>query len=467
VDSGDRKPRGLQGQGRLSGRYDLPVKRYHVTTFGCQMNAHDSERIKGLLESLGLGEAVSQEEADVIVFNTCTVREKPDQRFAAHLAQAAALKRSDPDRVIAVGGCYAEAQRERIFQLYPYIDVAFGPGSIPHLADWIGAGGLGVPRGRFAEWSHFAGELPARRERAFQAWVQISMGCNSVCSYCIVPAVRGREQSRRPGEIVAEVASLAADGVREVTLLGQNVNSWGRDLLPGVRTEFGELLRAVDAVPGIERIRFTSPHPKDFRKPVIEAMADCAAVCEHTHLPLQSGSTRVLKRMRRTYGRERYLALVDRLRDAIPDLALTTDIIAGFPGETEEDFRETLEVVEEVRYDGAFTFVYSPRRGTEAAAMPDQVPEEVRRERVERLIDVVQRIARERNEERVGRVEEVLVEGPSRTEPTLLRGRTRRNTTVVFRGQAKAGELVPVRIEGATSTTLRGTEAALAAALPQ
>jgi tRNA-2-methylthio-N6-dimethylallyladenosine synthase len=428
------------------------------------MNAHDSERIKGLLESLGLGEAVTQDEADVIVFNTCTVREKPDQRFAAHLAQAAALKKADPERIIAVGGCYAEAQRERIFELYPYVDVAFGPGSIPHLADWIGAGGIGVARGRFAEWSHFAGDLPARRERAFQAWVQISMGCNSVCSYCIVPAVRGREQSRRPGEIVAEVTSLAADGVREVTLLGQNVNSWGRDLLPDFRTEFGELLRAVDGVDGIDRIRFTSPHPKDFREPVIEAMAECAAVCEHTHLPLQSGSTRVLKRMRRTYGRERYLALAERLRAAIPDLALTTDIIVGFPGETEDDFRETLEVVEEVRYDGAFTFVYSPRQGTEAAGMPDQIAEEVKRERIERLIEVVQRIARERNEERVGGVEEVLVEGPSRTEPELRRGRTRRNTTVNFRGEAEAGELVPVRIEAATSTTLTGTAAAAVAA---
>jgi tRNA-2-methylthio-N6-dimethylallyladenosine synthase len=440
------------------------VKRYHVTTFGCQMNAHDSERIKGMLESLGLGEATSQEEADVIVFNTCTVREKPDQRFAAHLAQAAALKRADPERVIAVGGCYAEAQRERVFELYPYVDVAFGPGSIPHLADWIGAGGLGVERGRFAEWDSFAGDLPARRERAFQAWVQISMGCNSVCSYCIVPAVRGREQSRRPGEIVAEVTALAADGVREVTLLGQNVNSWGRDLLPDIRTEFGELLRSVDEVPGIERIRFTSPHPKDFREPVVAAMAECAAVCEHTHLPLQSGSSRVLKRMRRTYGRERYLALVDRLRDAIPDLALTTDVIVGFPGETEGDFCETLEVVEEVRYDGAFTFVYSPRRGTEAAAMPDQIPEEVKRQRIERLIDVVQRIARERNEQRVGRVEEVLAEGPSRTDPTLLRGRTRRNTTVNFSGDAEPGALVPVRIESATSTTLAGTAEAVALA---
>ncbi len=439
------------------------MRRYHVTTFGCQMNAHDSERIKGLLESLGLGEALSKEEADVLVFNTCTVREKPDRRFAAHLAQAAALKRADPERVIAVGGCYAEAQRERIFELYPYVDVAFGPGSIPHLAEWIGAGGMGVPRGSFADWRHFAGDLPARRERAFQAWVQISMGCNSVCSYCIVPAVRGKEQSRRPDEILAEVTRLASDGVREVTLLGQNVNSWGRDLLPDVRTDFGELLRAVDAVEGIERIRFTSPHPKDFREPVIAAIAECDAVCEHTHLPLQSGSTRVLKRMRRTYSRERYLALAERLRTAIPDLALTTDVIVGFPGETEDDFRETLEVVEQMRYDGAFTFVYSPRAGTEAAAMAGQVPEEIKRERIERLVAVVQRIARERNEERIGGVEEVLVEGPSRTDPELLRGRTRRNTTVNFEGEAGPGELIPVRIESATSTTLAGTAASVLA----
>jgi tRNA-2-methylthio-N6-dimethylallyladenosine synthase len=440
------------------------MRRYHVTTFGCQMNAHDSERIKGLLESVGLGEALSQEEADVIVFNTCTVREKPDQRFAAHLAQAAALKRADPEKVIAVGGCYAEAQRERIFALYPYVDVAFGPGSIPHLADWLGAGGYGVPAGRFAEWHNFAGDLPARRERPFQAWVQVSMGCNSKCSYCIVPAVRGREQSRRPGDIVAEVTALARDGVRELTLLGQNVNSWGRDLLPEIRTEFGELLRAVDAVEGIERIRFTSPHPKDFREPVIAAMGECRAVCEHTHLPLQSGSTRILKAMRRTYSRERFVALAERLREAIPDLALTTDLIVGFPGETEDDFEQTLEAVEEVGFEGAFTFVFSPRTGTEAATMPDQVPEELKRERIERLIDVVQRVAHERNQERIGGVEEVLVEGPSRTDSSSLRGRTRRNTTVNFHGRAAAGTLVDVQIEGATSTTLRGTEAALVAA---
>jgi tRNA-2-methylthio-N6-dimethylallyladenosine synthase len=299
------------------------------------------------------------------------------------------------------------------------------------------------------------------RERRFSAWVQVSMGCNSVCSYCIVPAVRGREQSRRPGEIVAEVERLVADGVREITLLGQNVNSWGRDLAPDLHTEFGELLRACDAVEGIERIRFTSPHPKDFRAPVIAAIAECDSVCEHVHLPLQSGSTRVLKAMRRTYSRERYLALVDRLRGAIPDLALGTDVIVGFPGETEEDFRETLEVVDAVGFDSAFTFVYSPRAGTEAAEMPDQVPDEVKRERMERLVQAVQRCAAARNANRVGLVEEVLVEGPSRTDPALLRGRTRRNTTVNFSGTAAPGDLVAVTIEEATSTTLRGRETTL------
>jgi tRNA-2-methylthio-N6-dimethylallyladenosine synthase len=276
--------------------------------------------------------------------------------------------------------------------------------------------------------------------------------------------VRGREVSRRPGEILAEVEQLAREGVRELTLLGQNVNSWGRDLAPGVNTDFGELLRAVDAVDGIERVRFTSPHPKDFREPVIQAMAECAAVCEHAHLPAQSGSTRVLRAMRRTYSRERYIALAARLRDAVPDLALTTDLIVGFPGETEEDFRETLSLVEEVGFDGAFTFLFSPRQGTEAATMPDQVTEDVKRERIERLVDVVQRVAETRNRNRIGRVEQVLVEGPSRTDQALLRGRTRRNTTVNFAGDVPAGELVDVLVEQATSMTLRGREAARVAA---
>jgi tRNA-2-methylthio-N6-dimethylallyladenosine synthase len=429
------------------------------------MNAHDSERIKGMLEELGLGEAPSQEEADVLVFNTCTIREKPDQKFAAHLAQAAAVKRRSPDKLIAVGGCYAEAQRERLFQLYPYVDVAFGPGSIPHLGEWLGAGGHGLARGSFGiDERSFAGELPMHRDRAFQAWVQISMGCNSKCAYCIVPAVRGREVSRRPGDVVAEVTRLAAEGVREVTLLGQNVNSWGRDLAPEIHTEFGELLRACDAIDGIERIRFTSPHPKDFRRPVIEAMAECETVCEHAHLPLQSGSSRILKAMRRTYTRERYLRLVDELRSGIPDLALGTDLIVGFPGETEADFHETITAVEGVGFDSAFTFVYSLRGGTEAAAMPDQIPDDLKRDRIERLVEVVQRTAAARNAQRVGRIEQVLVEAPSRTDPTLLRGRTRRNTTVNFSGDAEPGELVDVLIGEATSTTLRGAQAARVAA---
>jgi tRNA-2-methylthio-N6-dimethylallyladenosine synthase len=440
------------------------MRRYHVTTFGCQMNAHDSERIKGMLESLGLGEAAAPEEADVVVFNTCTIREKPDTRLAAYLGDAGARKRQRPDLVVAVGGCYAEAQRERIFEQYPFVDVAFGPGSIPHLGQWISAGGFALERGKFGTHDHFAADLPRQVDGRFQAWVQVSMGCNSKCAYCIVPAVRGREQSRRPGDVVAEVTRLASSGVREITLLGQNVNSWGRDLAPAIRTEFGELLRACDAIEGIDRIRFTSPHPKDFRTPVIAAMAECTSVCEHVHLPAQSGSSRVLKAMRRTYDRSRYLRLVETLRGAIPDLAIGTDLIVGFPGETDTDFEQTLSLVEEVEFDSAFTFIYSPRAGTEAAAMPEQVPEPVKHERLESLVAVVQRVAAARNAARVGRVEEVLVEGPSRTDAALWRGRTRRNTTVNFSGHAVPGELVDVLVDGSTSATLRGRVASLAAA---
>ncbi len=440
------------------------MRRYHVTTFGCQMNAHDSERIKGMLESLGLGEAAAPDEADVVVFNTCTIREKPDTRLAAYLGNAGAMKRERPDVVVAVGGCYAEAQRERIFELYPFVDVAFGPGSIPHLGDWIAAGGFAVERGRFGTHEHFAADLPTRGERRFQAWVQVSMGCNSACAYCIVPAVRGREQSRRPGEILAEVTRLSESGVREITLLGQNVNSWGRDLRPDVEIEFGALLRACDAVSGIERIRFTSPHPKDFRTPVVAAIAECPSVCEHVHLPAQSGSSRILKAMRRTYDRARYLRLVETLREAVPDLALGTDLIVGFPGESDADFEETLSLVDEVRFDSAFTFIYSPRAGTEAASLPNAVPDDLKHERLEILVDRVQRSAAERNAERIGGVEEVLVEGRSRTDTSLARGRTRRNTVVNFAGPAAPGDLVDVLIEDATSTTLRGRVSSLVAA---
>src|SRR5665811_336646 len=287
------------------------------------------------------------------------------------------------------------------------------------------------------------------------------MGCNSVCSYCIVPTVRGKQMSRPVPEIVAEIERLAVDGVREITLLGQNVNSYGRDLPVGERMDFASLLRACDRTPGIERIRFTSPHPKDFRSDVIAAMAECVSVCEHAHLPAQAGSSRILKAMRRTYDRERFLVLVAEMRSAIPDLAITTDLIVGFPGETDEDFEQTLSLVESAGFDGAYTFVYSPRYDTEAASLPDQVPEEIKRERIERLIELVQRTARDRNERRIGGVEQVLVERQSRTDSTLLRGRTRRNTTVNFAGTARAGELVDVLVEAASSTTLRGTQVVL------
>ncbi len=424
------------------------------------MNAHDSERIKGMLEELGLGEAPELAQADVMVLNTCTIREKAESRLAAHLGLAKALKDADPGRLLAVGGCFAEVQRERLFEQFPQVDFAFGPGLIAKLGEWLASERNGAASGSFGtgEERRFAAELPGRRERPFQAWVQISMGCNSVCSYCIVPTVRGKEMSRMPGEILVEVERLAADGVREITLLGQNVNSYGRDLPAAERKTFAELLRVCDQVDGIERIRFTSPHPKDFRGDVIAAMAECDSVCEHAHLPAQSGSNRILKAMRRTYDRERFLALVAKMRAAISDLAVSTDLIVGFPGETDEDFAQTLSLVEQAGFDGAYTFVFSPRYSTEAASLPDQVPAEVKRERIGRLIELVQETASERNAKRVGGIEQVLVEGKSRTDEALLSGRTRRNTTVNFTGTAGPGELVDVRIEAATSTTLRGSQ---------
>ena len=432
------------------------MKRYHVTTFGCQMNEHDSERMRGMLESLGYEEAPERGEADLILFNTCSIREKADDRFLAHLGEAKRLKREDPSRVVGVGGCWAQSVKEEVFARFPFVDVAFGPGQVHKLAEFLTSDSL-TAQGYF-EFEGFTGRLPAKRAREFQGWVQISVGCNCVCSYCIVPSTRGREVSRPPGELVEEVRRLAADGVREVTLLGQNVNSYGRDLPREERVTFAELLALVDAVEGIERIRYTSPHPKDMRADVIKAHAELPALCEHIHLPLQSGSSAVLKRMRRTYTRERYLERVALIREHVPDCALTTDIIVGFPGETEEDFEQTLAVAEEVGYDGAFTFIYSPRRGTEAAGLGDQVPHEVKVARMERLVEVIQRRAHERAQRFVGRTLEVLVEGPSRTDPTRLRGRSRHNKVVNFTGLASAGEFVQVEVTGATSQTLLGHE---------
>jgi tRNA-2-methylthio-N6-dimethylallyladenosine synthase len=432
------------------------VKRYHVTTFGCQMNEHDSERMKGMLESLGYSEAAERDEADLILFNTCSIREKADNRLVGHLGEAKRLKNEDPTRVIGVGGCWAQSLKDEVFQQFPFVDVAFGPGQIPRLAEFLTSDSL-TAQGYF-EFESFPGHLPPKREREFQGWMQISVGCNCRCSYCIVPSTRGREVSRPAAELVEEAQRLAGDGVRELTLLGQNVNSYGRDLPKDAKTTFSELLRMIDAVDGIDRLRYTSPHPKDMREDVILAHAELPSLCEHIHLPLQAGSSRILKAMRRTYNRERYMDRVALIREHVPDCAITTDIIVGFPGETEADFQETLEVAEEVGYDSAFTFIYSPRRGTEAADMEEQVPHEVKRERMERLVEVVQRRATERAQRFVGRTMDVLVEGPSRTDPAKLRGRTRHNKTVNFHGTAQPGELVEVEIESATSTTLAGEE---------
>ncbi len=437
-------------------------KRYHVTTFGCQMNEHDSERIKGMLDSLGYAEAREPEHADLLLFNTCSIRENADNRFVARLGQAKRLKAERPERIVGVGGCWAQSVKEEVFRRFPFVDVAFGPGQVHKLAEFLTSDSI-TAQGYF-EFEGFTGELPAKRAREFQAWVQISVGCNCVCSYCIVPSTRGREVSRPSEDLVSEISELARDGVCEVTLLGQNVNSYGRDLPRERRLPFAELLRQIDAIPGIERIRYTSPHPKDMREDVIRAHAELPSLCEHIHLPLQSGSTPVLKRMRRTYSRERYLDRVAMIREHVPDCALTTDIIVGFPGESEQDFEQTLEVAEEVGYDGAFTFVYSPRRGTEAATLPDQVPHEVKVARMERLVEVVQRRAAERAQRFVGRSLEVLVEGPSRTDPTRLRGRSRHNKVVNFTGLARAGETVEVEISAATSQTLSGEESILARA---
>jgi tRNA-2-methylthio-N6-dimethylallyladenosine synthase len=438
------------------------VKRFHVTTFGCQMNEHDSERMKGMLESIGYAETTERGDADLILFNTCSIREKADERFVARLNEAAALKRRDPERLIGVGGCWAQSVKDQVFRDYPFVDVAFGPGQVHKLAEFLTSESL-TAQG-FFEFEGFTGRLPAKRARDFQGWIQISAGCQMQCSFCIVPSTRGREVSRPLEELVDEVRALAAEGVTEVTLLGQNVNSYGTRLRP-VKRSFAELLREVDAIDGIDRLRYTSPHPSHMGEDVIRCHAELASVCEHIHLPLQSGSSRVLKRMRRTYTRERFLDRVALIREHVSDCAITTDIIVGFPGETEADFEETLSLVEEVGFDGAFTFIYSPRRGTEAATFVDDfVDHAVSVTRMERLVEAVQRRARERAQRFVGRTLEVLVEGTSRTDPSKLRGRCRHNKVVNFTGVAAPGDTVPVTITGATSQTLAG-EASLLSAL--
>jgi tRNA-2-methylthio-N6-dimethylallyladenosine synthase len=399
------------------------------------MNNHDSERLAGLLESAGYVAAPAGGQADVVVFNTCAVRENADNRLYGNLGHLRPVKAAHPGMQIAVGGCLAQKDRAEIVRRAPWVDVVFGThnlGSLPVLLE----------RARHNQAAQveikeslevFPSSLPARRDSAYAAWVSVSVGCNNTCTFCIVPSLRGTEVDRRPGEVLAEVAALAAEGVVEVTLLGQNVNSYGVQF--GDRTAFGKLLRACGGIDGLERLRFTSPHPRDFTSDVIAAMAQTPVVCPQLHMPLQSGSDRVLRAMRRSYRSARYLSILHEVRSAIPDAAISTDIIVGFPGETEQDFEATLEVVRRARFASAFTFQYSPRPGTPAAGMPDQVPKEVVSERYQRLVRLQEEISWEQNRELVGRAVEVLVsEGEGRKDEATARmsGRARDGRLVHF-----------------------------------
>ena len=455
---------------------------YFVRTFGCQMNEHDSERIAGLLEADGYRATTRAEDADVVVLNTCCIRENADNRLYGNLGHLKTVKQQRPGMQIVVGGCLAQKDRDLIRERAPHVDVVFGTHNVHRAGELLAAARDGGPVTEIwdetdpADADAFPSALPVRREVPYAAWVTIQIGCDNNCAFCIVPAVRGREISRPLHDIVAEVERAAADGVIEVTLLGQNVNSYGRDLSLAARRsgdtsvrarpQFAELLRQVAAVDGIRRVRYTSPHPKDLRADTIAAMAECAAVCEHLHLPLQAGSDRVLAAMHRGYTAARYLERLAAARAAIPDLAVTTDIIVGFPGETDDDFERTLEVVAEAAYDSAYTFVYSPRPGTEAAARTDEfVPAAVTAERFERLRVVVERSALARHLAQVGRRAEVLVEGPSRKDPAVTTGRTRQNKLVHFHTERplRPGTLAEVNVTAAAPHHLTGELVAVTA----
>jgi tRNA-2-methylthio-N6-dimethylallyladenosine synthase len=414
------------------------------------MNEHDSERIAGLLAAQGMEATDDLDTADVVVLNTCCIRENADNKLYGHLGHLKALKDRRPDLQIAVGGCLAQKDRDLVVERAGHVDVVFGTHNLAHAPALLAeAARTGAPVVEILEEHEaYPSALPARREIDHAAWVTIQIGCDNSCAFCIVPAVRGAEVSRRTGDIVREVTELARDGVSEITLLGQNVNSYGRDLGAGQWSpQFADLLRAVDAIDGIERVRYTSPHPKDLRSETAVAMAECSSVCEHLHLPVQSGSDAVLAGMRRGYTATRYLEKLAMARATIPDLAVTTDIIVGFPGETEADFVATLDLVDAADYDAAYTFVFSPRPGTRAAAMvADFVPDAVARERMDRLTALVERHALARHEARVGRIEEVLVEGPSKRDPAVAAGRTRQNKLVHFAASLPAGTTARVEI---------------------
>lgn len=418
-------------------------------TFGCQMNAHDSEKLAGILRSVGFLEA-GEEEADFLLFNTCTVRENANKRLYGRLGQAGARKKKDPERMIAICGCMMQEAEEveKIKKSYPFVDLVFGTHNIYRLAELLSQCFLShkMVVEVWEDTDRVVEDLPSQRKYPFKSGVNIMFGCNNFCSYCIVPYVRGRERSREPEEICQEIMGLVQDGVVEVMLLGQNVNSYGKTLAHPI--SFARLLKQVEKIPGLERIRFMTSHPKDLSDELIEVMQESKKICPHLHLPLQSGSSRILERMNRKYTKERYLDLAFKIKAAIPQISLTTDIIVGFPGETEEDFLETIDVVEKVGFDSAFTFIYSKRTGTPAASMADQVPEEVVKDRFDRLLKVVQATAAKGSGRQLGQTEKVLVEEVNDHDPRLVTGRLGNNTVVHFPGDASLiGKIVDVHLD--------------------
>ena len=433
--------------------------KYKINTYGCQMNEHDSELLAGMLTEMGYAPTESDEEADVILFNTCCVRDNAERRVSGNIGALAGLKRSRPDLVIGVCGCMMQQEgvAEKLLRLRPYIDLVFGTHNLhrfPQLLHNAIASGHRVVEVDQSTAGRIAEHLPQRRANAFQGYLTIMYGCNNFCSYCIVPYVRGRERSRTIADIAAEAENMAASGTKEIMLLGQNVNSFG------LGSENGEtvpqLLHALDGV--VPRIRFMTSHPKDLSDALIEEMAHSKSVCPQFHLPVQSGSDRILQEMNRHYTREHYLERVRALRSAIPNVGLTTDIIAGFPGETDAEFEDTLSLVEQVRYDSAYTFIYSPRQGTRAAAMENQVDEAIKHERLSRLIALQEGITKEQLTGCIGRTEDVLVEGASRRQAGFVSGRTGRGMMVNFEGNEEwIGQIVPVQITGSGTNTLRGT----------
>ena len=439
----------------------LNGKKYNIITFGCQMNEHDSETIAGMLQEKGCVETMSRDDSDITIINTCSVRENADKRFFGTLGQLKKLKEKNPEYVACVCGCMMQQQHiiDTIKSKYPWVDIIFGTHNIhrfPELLEKVYSEKKKIAE-TFEDSDQIVEGLPAKRLYKHKSFVNIMYGCNNFCTYCIVPYTRGREKSRKPEDIVKEITGLVADGVKEVTLLGQNVNSYRGAGANGSECDFADLIYMINDIEGLERIRFMTSHPKDLSDKLIQAFVDCDKLCNYIHLPVQAGSDRVLRRMNRKYTREKYLEVVERLRKAVPDIAISTDIIVGFPGETEEDFEETLSLVRSVKYDSAFTFLYSVRQGTPAAEYEDQIPEEVKHQRFDRLVDAVNTDSAEKNAAYKGRIERVLVEGVSKKNENTLTGRTEGFKLVDFEGGRELiGQMVNVEITEGKTFSLTG-----------